>query len=175
MAAIDPSAEPEFTGSALNSTTPRATLKLIRVRQELDDDSEEDDSEDDEDDVDVGGLRALLNGAVSDDDDDDEDSDSDEEVNGGPSDPSKSKKARKEAAAKAIKEAVEGDSHDANGVNGTGTKGKGKAAALDDEDIGMLDAVIDDMDDEDVEEYVLCTLDPNQVCNFLWPPARGVI
>lgn len=153
MAAIDPSAEPEFAGSAINSTTPRATLKLIRRPLGSEDDSEDDD-EDDE------NMRALLNGDM---DDEDDESSSDEEANGGPSDPSKSKKARKEAAVKALKDAIEDSGKNtelANGVNGAGKKGKGKAIALDDADEKMSDD--EDLEDGD-EELVICTLDSSQV------------
>ena len=49
MAAIDPTAEPEYDDLE-DKKPPRATLKLIRVLGHLfgDDDDEEDDSEDDD-------------------------------------------------------------------------------------------------------------------------------
>jgi FK506-binding nuclear protein len=161
MAAIDPSAEPEGEEGAV----PRATLKIIR-HSLLDEDDEDDDE------FDVNELERILGEADSEDDEDDED---DEDVNGGPSDPSKSKKARKAAALKEIMEAVaEDDEMDedddellANGANGLkkSAKSRGKMPVDDEEE----DDDEDDEDDDDeygaeVEEFVLCTLDPTKVC-----------
>jgi len=155
MAAIDPTAAPSGDGE-----TPRATLKILRMRSDLDDDED-----DDEDDDDIDAIRARLQGIVSDDEDDEEDSD-DEEVNGGPSDPSKTKKARLEAAAKELINTLKnGDGMDIdnvpNGINGA-SKNKGKAKATD------LDDLLDDDEDEDdmdmeMEEFVICTLDLTKV------------
>ena len=158
MAAIDPSADPELTEKV---SIPRATLKLIRRPINPGDDEEEDEDDDDDDDDDDDSLQALLNGDM---DDEDDESESDEEANGGPSDPSKTKKARQEAAVRALKETME-DSEDGkkltNGVNGASNKGKGKAVALDDSD--EEDSNDEDLLEPELEEFVLCTLDPNQV------------
>ena len=156
MAAIDPSAEPEFSGSAIDGTTPRATLKLVRQPLGPEDD-DEDDSEYDEDEE--AQLRKLLNGAASDEEDSSSD---DEEVNGGPSDPSKTKKAREEAAVEALKNAIQNmDSDEEMSIDDKGIKlNKGKGVATGDED----DSSDDDSEEVEVEEFVLCTLDPAQVC-----------
>ena len=151
MAAIDPSAEPEFIGSAINSTTPRATLKLIRQPLGMEDDSDSDDDDD---------LPGLLNGDLEDTDDESDD----EETNGGPSDPSKGKKAREEAAKKALKEALQEtiDKEElTNGINGVGAKSKGKAIANGDDDINMSDE--SDLEESVMEEQVVCTLEPSRV------------
>ena len=153
MAAIDPSASPEFAGSAIDTDKPRATLKLIRMPMG-DDDDEDDDDED---------LQALLNGDMEDDEDDDDDED--EDVNGGPSDPAKSKKSRIEATAQALKEALSESTDKAELTNGT-HKGKGKAVAISD-DMDMDGEDDDDDDEDEAEEFVLCTLDPNQVSTQL--------
>ena len=161
MAAIDPSAAPQLD-SHPEGAAPRATLKL--VREPIDDD---DDDESDEDYDDVDAIRARLSGAISDEEDEDEESeeddeDSDEEKNGGPSDPARTKKARKEAAMREIKKLLEEEEMDLdntpNGVNGIkANKGKGKATDLDE----------DSSEDEDLEgemeEFVICTLDPEKV------------
>ena len=55
MAAIDPTAEPEYDDLE-DKKPPRATLKLIRVPGHLfgdDDDSEEEDDDDDDDEEDL--------------------------------------------------------------------------------------------------------------------------
>ncbi|KAI9781891.1 MAG: peptidylprolyl isomerase fpr4 [Peltula sp. TS41687] len=166
MAAIDPSAEPhlvEPTGN--NSLSPRATLKIVRQNPDLVD-SDDYDSEED-----LGSLKALL-GAGPSDDEDEKDSDDDEEVNGGPSDPSKTKKARKAKELADLKKAMDeddgvemdADARKTNGVNGTSPKkGKGKAKATE-EDIDVDDDDDDDEDEEglDLEEFVVCTLDPTK-------------
>ncbi|KAH9825461.1 FK506-binding protein 4 [Teratosphaeria destructans] len=158
MAAIDPSAEPEGE----DGEKPRATLKILRVPI-TDDDDEDDDDDDDE--FDVEDFERRLAEAEDDDDDDDEDDDEDEEeVNGGPSDPKKSKAMKKAAAKEAIEkllaeEGMDLDDEKPNGVSKS-AKAKGKMPASDeDED--------DDDDDEDedgdeIEEFVLCTLDPEK-------------
>ncbi|KAF4551422.1 Nucleoplasmin-like domain-containing protein [Elsinoe fawcettii] len=157
MAAIDPSAEPEESGTTPGAK-PRATLKLIR-QPLLADDYDEDDSDFDADEMD----RLLADG------DSDEESD-EEEVNGGPSDPTKSKKARKAAAVadliKSLKEGAEDEEMDVdipNGVDGK-AKGKGKAKAAELEEDDEEDDEEDSDDDEsfEPEEFVLCTLDPER-------------
>ena len=162
MAAIDPSA-PIPEGDA----APRATLKVIRQPLNLDDYSEDDD-EDDEDDesVDFADMEKILAAEDSDDDEDMEDDDDEEEVNGGPSDPAKSKSARKAEAKATIMKMILADEEE-NGAqtNGKSAKGKGKMAALnvdfDDDDSE------EDSEDGDVEEFVICTLDPLKVCRIL--------
>lgn len=163
MAAIDPTAEPHLVEPTGGSLIPRATLKIVRQPLALGDDDSEEGSD---------GLQALLSDGELD-DDDDEGSDDDEEVNGGPSDPSKSKKARRAKEIADLRKAMEDDDHEdvvdpdaqtPNGVNGISSeKGKGKAKATGEE----LD-VADDEDDEDeegldLEEFVVCTLDPTKV------------
>jgi FK506-binding nuclear protein len=157
MAAIDPSAEPEFAGSVIDGTTPRATLKI--VRQPLDEE-DEDDSDYDEDDED--NLRELLGLGSDDEDDDDEDESSEEEANGGPSDPSKSKKAKQAAMLQKLKAALEEEGSDEDmddAPNGVAVKNnKGKAPATGEES----DSDDEESIDLEMEEFVLCTLDPAQ-------------
>ncbi|KAK5124495.1 hypothetical protein LTR85_001712 [Meristemomyces frigidus] len=171
MAAIDPTAEPEGEEGA----PQRATLKIIRQPLELDDyDSEDED--DDEDDFDPDEMERILAEEADDDDEDDED---DEMVNGGPSDPTKSKKARKAAAEEQIKKMLieegmdvddESDDDVPNGVNGTNGvngkshkhKSKGKMPVSDEEEDEEDD---EDEDDMEVEEFVICTLDPSKNYN----------
>ncbi|MCJ1425156.1 peptidylprolyl isomerase fpr4 [Sticta canariensis] len=158
MAAIDPSATPEHTGTANGDTPVRATLKII---YEPNDPNADDGSEEGSDDENY--LQALLQG---DEDDEDEQTSSDEEEkNGGPSDPSKSRKARKKAAVEQMmNELAENDSNDdvdisgASDVNGAlskAKKGKGRAT---DEDEESSDEENEGL--EGLEELVLCTLDP---------------
>lgn len=161
MAAIDPSATPEHTGTANGDTPVRATLKIIYEPNDPNADEESDMGSDDE-----NYLRALLQG---DEDEEDEESSSDEEEkNGGPSDPSKSRKARKQAAEEQMmKGLVENDNADemyvdgTSGINGALSKAKkGKARATDEDE--------ESSDEEDeglngLEELVLCTLDPAKV------------
>ena len=174
MAAIDPSAAPEHTGTVNGDTKPRATLKLV-YDANPGQDSDSDEGSDEEEDY----LKALLAARESGDEDDDEDDESssdDDEKNGGPSDPSKTKKARKEAAMlqmmKAIAEAPN-DSEDEMDVdktpqvNGLSTKskankGKGKAVAEDSEDESLGEDDTEDSMDR-MEEVVVCTLDPEKV------------
>lgn len=146
MAALDPTAQPEFVGNAQEGSTPRATLKLIRQPY---------DPEGDSDDEDADHLDALLNGADSEDEDDSED----EEPNGGPSDPSKSKKARTEAAMESLKKALAEADDDGMELDKS-AKNKGKAKVTDLDDISDSEG---DSEDIEMEEFVLCTLDPNQV------------
>lgn len=174
MAAIDPSAAPQHTGTVHGDTKPRATLKLVYDTNPGQDSDSDEGSDDEEEEY----LKALLAGRESEDEDeDDESSSDDEEKNGGPSDPSKTTKARKEAAMLQMMKAVaEGqddvedemdvdDSHRVNGVSKKtkANKGKGKAVAEDSED--------DSLDEDDtegsmdgMEEVVVCTLDPEKNC-----------
>jgi hypothetical protein len=153
MAAIDPSEIVELEDA---SARPRATLKIIREPIG----SEEDDE--------------YMRGLIGDSDDSDSESDeseeeeSDDEANGGPSDPAKSKKAKKAAALKELMESLgaESDSDEdmeeagINGTNGLSAvkKGKGKATEDDEED-----SEDDDSEDLELEQFVLCTLDPEKV------------
>ncbi|KEQ99850.1 hypothetical protein AUEXF2481DRAFT_199779 [Aureobasidium subglaciale EXF-2481] len=135
MAAIDPSAEPEFDEDT-KGKKPRATLKIIRAPLQMEDD--EDDSDFDPEEMDM--MLAS------------DEEESEEEA--GPSDPAKSKKARKAAAAKQLREELESMDVDSPKV-----KGKGKIQADDEEESDEDD---EDEDDEEFEpeEFVLCTLDP---------------
>ncbi|KAL8887461.1 MAG: hypothetical protein Q9215_004967 [Flavoplaca cf. flavocitrina] len=167
MAAIDPTAEPEHTSTTNGGSHPRATLKLIYDRSSQPDDDDDDDSKGSMDGQNY--LKALMEGQESDeqdeDDEDDESSSDDEEVNGGPSDPARSRKARKQAAAeqlmKALAETVSDDEMELDGPNGhpgkTRNKGKGKALSKEDEEDSE-----DDEDGADMEEVVVCTLDPQK-------------
>lgn len=182
MAAIDPSAAPEHTGTVNGDTKPRATLKLV-YDANPGQDSDSDEGSDEEEEY----LKALLAGRDSGDenenedeneDEDDESSDDENEKNGGPSDPSKTKKARKEAAMlqmmKAIAEAPndsedEMDVDESPQVNGLSkkskaNKGKGKAVAEDSEDESLGEDDTEDSVDR-MEEVVVCTLDPEKVGN----------
>lgn len=157
MAAIDPSAPPNYSGTANGDTPPRATLKIIYDPSGplYDDDfSQESDEE---------LLESMM--------DDDELSSEEEGKNGGPSDPSKTQKARKQAAAEEMMKALaskDSDSDDdmivdghpkANGVLSTLNKGKGKA----NEDFGVSSDEEEEEDLDGMEELVLCTLDPTKV------------
>jgi FK506-binding nuclear protein len=158
MAAIDPSEPAELDENSSETTRPRATLKIIRQADGDDDDDNEE------------YMRALLADSDSESEDD---SQSDEEVNGGPSDPAKSKKARKAAALKQLMESIDagGESdeemeHAADELNGVAKadkKGKAKATSDDEEEED------EDSDDEDleIEEFVLCTLDPEKVSHSM--------
>ncbi|CAD0083487.1 unnamed protein product [Aureobasidium vineae] len=130
-------AAPEFDEDT-KGKKPRATLKIIRAPLQMEDD--EDGSDFDPEEMDM-----ML---ASDDEEDESDDDA------GPSDPAKSKKARKAAAAKQLLEELESMDVDSPKV-----KGKGKVQADDDEEEESDD---DDEDDEEFEpeEFVLCTLDP---------------
>jgi hypothetical protein len=149
MAAIDPTEEAELNESTKDSSRPRATLKIVRQ------------AEGDEDNEDY--MRELLGDSDSGSDDE---SESDEEANGGPSDPAKSKKARKAAALKQLMESINAASdeemEDADkAVNGAKANKKGKAKATSDNEEEDDE---EDSDDEELEleEYVLCTLDPEK-------------
>ena len=181
MAAIDPSAEPEHTGTANGNVPARATLKVVYDPNGT---GEEDDSEESEDEQEY--LQKLLAGDDSEEDEDDEDEDEyesssdDEEKNGGPSDPSKTKKARKEAAVQEMMKALaeqndsddETDEDNLPGVNGFAKrpkvdKGKGKATDEDLEEDDSKDGSEESLDG--MEEVVLCTLDPEKVNTTPWP------
>ena len=160
MAAIDPSVEPALEEPGSGNPSPRATLKIIRQPPSSNDSSDDDD----ESDADSDDIMTLLNGA---DDDESESSDEDEERNGGPSDPSKSKKALKEKALAELRKTLDdvndsddgADTHVTNGVNGAASKkAKGKAKATGDEEESD-----DEGDGIEMEEFVLCTLDPVKV------------
>ncbi|KAK5078457.1 peptidylprolyl isomerase fpr3 [Lithohypha guttulata] len=146
MAAIDPSEQPELE-AADDKQKPRATLKVVRVAEDMfDDDEDEDDYEDM--------------------DEDDEDDSEEEGVNGGPS----SKKPKSKAALLAgdddedMEDEDEEDEEDAKDllarIMNVDKKGKSKALnGLNDDD--------DDEDDDSVEglgldEVVMCTLDPEK-------------
>jgi FK506-binding nuclear protein len=179
MAAIDPSAKPEHTGTADGDAPVRATLKMIYDPSGPGDEEEDSEGSDDED----AYLKALLEGRDSEDEeDDDESSSDDEEKNGGPSDPSKTKRARKEAAMKELMDALaeQNESDDemdvdvSAGANGITTKSKadkGKAKALPG-DSKEEDSEEDSDDSLDgMEELVVCTLDPEKVArnpSSLW-------
>lgn len=153
MAAIDPSAEPEFEVGD-EKKQPRATLKIVRVPGELLDD------ESDESDLDE----------LEDDEDEDEESSDGEEANGGPSDPSKAKKPSKLDLVKAIAEAdsEDEDEDESDDLEEEAAakdalmkilKGKAKATGDGDKD----DEEDDDFDGLELEEIVVCTLDPEKV------------
>lgn len=150
MAAIDPDETPELE-DGIDPSRPRATLKLIRPPPGMD--IEESDEEDDWEDS------------------DEEDSD-EEESNGGPSDKEKARKLKEAAALKEMEEDDDEDDEeeeeeddddddneefDLKAAISKLVKGKGPATDDDDEE--------DDEDDEslDVDEAVICTLDPEKV------------
>ncbi|KAL3419053.1 FK506-binding protein 4 [Phlyctema vagabunda] len=152
MAAIDPS---EAAVQDETSTTPsraRATLKILRQPLTAEDEDDEEENEE--------YMRALL--AESDSDESEEE----EEANGGPSDPTKSKKARKQAALEQLMASIgaDGDSdkemEDASSNTKKGKKGKAISIVNDDEE--SEEDSDDDEEDFDIEEFVLCTLDPEQ-------------
>jgi FK506-binding nuclear protein len=153
MAAIDPTAEPQIDDT-LPDGPPRATLKIIRVPF----DADSDDESDEDNDPDVDDIEARLGL------DDSEEDDSDDEANGGPGE--KTKQARTAALLEALKkEAAEEDSDMedvdlTNGINGKVKKGKAKAS---DEEDSEEDSESGDDEDLGVEEFVICTLDSNQV------------
>ena len=160
MAAIDPTAPPEYSDTANGDTPARATLKIIYDPSgPLDDDDDESSQGSEE----KSYLKSLRFDEYEDDSSSEEDG-----KNGGPSDPSKTKKARKQAAAEQMMKAlaqkdsdnemsVDGDIN-ANGVIPKSKKGKGKATEEDEE---SNDEDEDDLDG--LEEFVLCTLDPSKV------------
>ena len=146
MAAIDPSAEPEYADTTNGNTPLRATLKLIRIPIGPAGDSDsEDDSEEDVEANDY--LDKLLNGEDSAEDDEESAAD-------------KLKLALAEI--NASDEDMDADSTNGNSANIVKLKkGKAKATGDDDED---EDSDEEDLDDLDLDEFVICTLDPTQVC-----------
>jgi len=170
MAAIDPSAEPE--GDEDELTRPRATLKVLRLPmgEDYDDEYDESGSDLDDEEMDIDDMDEQF-GDV--DDLDSEDSD-EEAVNGESSDPSKSKQARREIAREQIKKLMEEEGIDAdamlpNGVNGAlkSKKAKGKMPASDEDEEEDEDSDFDDPEGE-IEEFVLCTLDPEKVSYYIF-------
>ncbi|KIW62887.1 hypothetical protein PV04_09779 [Phialophora macrospora] len=146
MAAIDPSEEPVTDPE--DKHPPRATLKMIRVPDDMLDDDEDDS---DDEDFDLEDLE-----------------DEDDEVNGGPSE----KKSRSRIEDEDEDEDMEDDDDededddDAEAIAHLAkimqyANGKGKAKALDSEEDGDDE---DDSDDESLEmdEVVVCTLDPEK-------------
>lgn len=148
MAAIDPTAVPKSKGQVNGSSEfVGSVLKILRV----DEDEYESDEDDDEESMD---MAKLLDQAS-------DDSSDDEEVNGGPSDPSKSNKAKRKAALKeAIANAEEDDEDEDMDVDGTSPARKGKAKTTDDD---SLDSETEGTEIEGAEEFVICTLDPTKV------------
>lgn len=147
MAAIDPDASPEYEEDADTSKPPRATLKIIRIPDDMD---EDDDSEDDD---------------FEDDDEEDSEEDSDEEINGGPSDKEKAKKQKEAAALKDLADSMEEDgSEDGSDIDIAAViskliKGKGRATGDEEEDD-------DEEEGLELEEVVVCTLDTEKVSNI---------
>lgn len=143
MAAIDPDEDVSANEGTEAFKKPRATVKMIVLRE-----MPEDDSEDDDEDMEMADLL-----------DDDEEAES---PNGeGPSDP---KKSPKEMKRNALMKALSKDEDDVL-ANGAKAKGKAKASPLE----GMDELDEDEEDDEDLdmpdgaEEHVLCTLTPDGV------------
>lgn len=144
MAAIDPDETPELE-DGIDPSRPRATLKIIRPPPGMD--IEESDEEDDWE--------------------DDDEEDSDEESNGGPSDKEKARKLKEAAALKEMEEDEDEDDEDDEDDDdddedfdlkaAISKLVKGKGPATDDDDD-------DDEDEEslDVDEAVICTLDPEK-------------
>ncbi|KAF2670929.1 hypothetical protein BT63DRAFT_385367 [Microthyrium microscopicum] len=137
MAALDPTETTITTDGP-----PRATLKIVRNIFDVVDDEDEDDEDYDEDDIESIRRRLGLT------EEDDEDESDEEMTNGGPSDPTAILNAIKKANAM---DDDESDEELTNGVNGV-SKGKARAIDLDD----------DDLSEDGMTEYVVCTLDPNQ-------------
>jgi hypothetical protein len=161
MAALDPTA-PAQTDE--ENPVLRATLKLIRVPMDMEDSDDEDEDYDPED---IEAITARLReaGAIPEESSDEDDSES--EKNGGPSDPVKSKKAKQAALTKKLQEALEADEMEIDSSALTNGKAKGKAKITDvevsDEDDEDSE---DDEGDDEPEEFVLCTLNPE---NVRWP------
>jgi FK506-binding nuclear protein len=143
MAAIDPDAMPEFEDEASSNKPPRATLKIVRPPPGLDLDEESDEDEEYES------------------EDEDE---SDDESNGGPSDPARLKKAKLAAAMKDLEDGMDEDEDDDDEADEEDLKSaiskliKGKGKAMDD------DEGSESSDGLELEEVVVCTLDPEKVC-----------
>lgn len=156
MAAIDPSAEPQVDEE---HKVPRATLRIIRVPMDLDDEEDDEDDEDyDGEDVESIIAKLRAGGVALPEEDEDSEEDSDDESNGGPSDKAKSKKAKAAALKKKLAQDLAEDEMEIDAVKG---KGKGKISAEEDSDEDDLDD--EDEEEDEVEEFVLCTLDPERV------------
>ena len=92
----------------------------------------------------------------------------------------KSKKARREAAKKQIEQLLMTEGMDVdedekpNGVNGVSksAKAKGKMPASDSDEDEDEDS---DSEGEEVEEFVLCTLDPTKVCSTYFAIATKLL
>lgn len=140
MAAIDPSEEVISDAAAHK---PRATLKVITVPADMLDNDDED--EDDDDDLD----------------------DEDEEANGGPSE--KTMKKIRDALAEesdgdSDEEMESEDEAEAQAVLAKLMKStKGKSKALDEEDDDESDEDDEDLLGGELDECVVCTLDPEKV------------
>lgn len=159
MAALDPTQEPEADEEGNMPNIPRSTLKIVRQRHPgLAQDE--------------GILKLLANGEPSDEDDDDdeeEDEEEEDEPNGGPSDPAKSKKAKKAVALQSLVNAAQEDQDSDEDMgdekpakpNGMikSSKGKQPATSSDDED----DEGSSDVDELDMDHFVVCTLDTERV------------
>lgn len=133
MAAIDPDAVPEYEDEADSSKPPRATLKIVRLPDDLDFDEDEDE----------------------------EDSD-DEEINGGPSDKTKAK-IQAAASLLDPNDPMEDDEDesdeetpDIKSILSQVIKGKAPATGDEDEDD-------EDEEGLELEETVVCTLDTEKV------------
>lgn len=144
MAAIDPDEAPEFDDDS--SRRPRATLRIIRAPPGLDEEDSDDDYEDE--------------------DDSEDDSEDDEEFNGGPSDKEKARKLKEAAYLKELEDAMseddesdEGEEFDLKAAISKLVKGKAPATDDDDEDAESDEGL-------DLDEMVVCTLDPERVCCF---------
>lgn len=148
MAAIDPSEEPTLEASDEKQKL-RATLKVVRVPEDMMDDGEFDD-EDDEDSEDEelnGGpsekkskIAKIIKAEEEDDEDEDEDDDMEDD------DDSEDDAAAEALLAKIMKSDKKG-------------KGKSKAPAGEDDD---SDA--ESLESLEMDECVLCTLDADKVC-----------
>ncbi|KAI1931205.1 peptidylprolyl isomerase fpr3 [Ophidiomyces ophidiicola] len=143
MAAIDPDALPEFEDHESSNKVPRATLKIVRPPPGLDLDDDDDGDEDDDSDA-------------------EEDEESNDEVNGGPSDPAKAKMAKTAALLKNLENFSDDEDHsdDSEDIQIKAALSrimKGKSKAMDDD-------ASEDSDSLELEEVVVCTLDPEQMC-----------
>ena len=155
MAAIDPTEEPLYDEDDTEKKAPRATLKLVRVPGDMFGDDEDDSEDDDEMDM-LNGLGEAS------DEDSDEDSE-EEEVNGGPSEPKAIKAVADEDAENDDEDMDDVSEDDAEAIAALKKimKGKGKAKAEESDD--EEDDFEDDEDPLELEEIVICTLDPEKV------------
>ncbi|KKZ64855.1 peptidylprolyl isomerase [[Emmonsia] crescens] len=145
MAAIDPDSQPEFDAET-EGKPPRATLKIVRPPPGMD---LEDDSDDDDYDEEDG-------------DEDEDEEDSEDESNGGPSDPAKLLLARQAAELKDIIDHCDDDSSDGENFDLKAAisrliKGKDKATWDGDDASDISEGL-------EMEEVVVCTLDPTKNC-----------